>query len=217
MPAGRSTPPGRPLLAHEVRVHGRGRPAAPIGGSAVPATRAPAVQPAIPASAAQPAGRAVAVQPAVGGYTITVGTYMHTAPGLPQEAAGHSFVSIQGPSGQAHTVGFSPAGRERIDLRRDVGVLRRGVPGQVHSDAGAFAKPGVRTRSFEVDAVQAHSAMAKIAEYRSRPPMFSLTGADCGVFARDVMRSAGIEVGPRAGVVSPGDMHRVVRGRGPVG
>lgn len=156
------------------------------------------------------------IQPALGGYRITVGTYMHAAPGLPQEAAGHSFVSIQGPGGQAQTVGFSPAARDRVDLTRDVGVLRRGVAGQVHSDGDAFSKPGVRTRSFEVNAVQARAALTKIAEYQSRPPMFSLTGADCGVFARDVMRSAGIGVGPRAGVVKPADMHKTVGGRGPV-
>ena len=161
--------------------------------------------PAIPAP--RTAG---AVQPRGPGYRITVGSYLHQGPGsqgLPPELAGHSFVSIQEPTGRSQTYGFSPADYQRYDPKRDLSRLTAGVRGRVHADDGAFAKPGVRTRSFDVSADQARAAMAKVAEYKTRTPEFSLARRQCSTFATDVLRAGGVNAFPGAGVRRPQQMY----------
>ncbi|HZB90323.1 MAG TPA: hypothetical protein VE397_02705 [Stellaceae bacterium] len=145
-------------------------------------------------------------QPRAGGYQITVGSYLHRGPGaqnLPPDLAGHSFVAIQEPSGRRQAFGFSPAQYQRYDPRRDLPKLTAGVKGRVHSDDTAFAKPGLRTRSFEVSAEQARAALAKVAEYQTRTPDFSLTRRQCSTFTGDVLRAAKIDAFPGAGVRRP--------------
>ncbi len=151
---------------------------------------------------AQPAGKAG------GGFKITVGSYLHQGPGkqaLPPDIAGHSFVAIQGPGGKRETWGFSPAGP--VDPRSDIGKLRGGVKGRVHADDNAFAKPGVRTRTFEVGAAEARAALAKVAEYRVKSPQFSLANRQCATFATDVLRAAHVDAFPGAGVRPPHRMY----------
>jgi hypothetical protein len=160
----------------------------------------PAIPPLRSAPVAQPRA----------GYRITVGSYLHGGQGaqnLPPELAGHSFVAIQDPSGRRQAFGFSPAQYERYDPRRDLAKLTAGVKGRVHSDDTAFAKPGVRMRSFEVSAEQARAALAKVAEYKTRTPDFSLARRQCSTFATDVLRAGGIDAFPGAGVRRPQQLY----------
>jgi hypothetical protein len=156
----------------------------------------PAIPPRLPAAA----------QPRSSGYRITVGSYLHQGPGtpaLPAGLAGHSFVAIQDPTGRRQAFGFSPAQYERYDPRRDLTRLTAGVKGRLHADDNAFAKPGVRTRSYEVGPAQARAALAKVAEYRARTPEFSLARRQCSTFATDVLRAGGIDAFPGGGVQQP--------------
>jgi hypothetical protein len=169
--------------------------------------------PAIPAP--RPPG---AAQARAGGYKITVGSYLHQGPdarALPPELAGHSFVAIQEPTGRRQAFGFSPAQYERFDPRRDLPRLTAGVKGRVHGDESAFAKPGVRTRSFEVTAEQARAAMAKVAEYKTRTPDFSLARRQCSTFTTDVLRAARIDAFPGAGVPRPRQIYGQMAQPGP--
>ena len=157
-----------------------------------------------------PPRQPAAAQPRGSGYRITVGSYLHQGPqarGLPPELAGHSFVAIQDPSGRSQAFGFSPAQYERYDPRRDLPKLTAGVKGRVHADDAAFAKPGVRTRSFDVSAEQARAAMAKVTEYKTRTPDFSLARRQCSSFATDVLRAARIDAFPGGGPRRPQQMH----------
>lgn len=61
--------------------------------------------------------------------------------------------------------------------------LRAGAPGAVRREDGAFAKPGVRTRTYDVSPEQARAALAKVAEYKTQAPTFSFARRDCGQFA----------------------------------
>ena len=160
----------------------------------------------IPPPPIPPLRTPAAAQPRAAGYRITVGSYLHQGPsaqGLPPELAGHSFVAIQDPAGRRQAFGFSPAQYERYDPRRDLPRLNAGVKGRVHADDHAFAKPGVRTRSFDVTAQQARAALAKVAEYKTRTPDFSLARRQCSTFAADVLRAGGIDAFPGAGVRRP--------------
>jgi len=160
----------------------------------------------VPPPPIAPPRAAPAAQPRGAGYRITVGSYLHQGPGarnLPPELAGHSFVAVQEPNGRRQAFGFSPAQYERFDPRRDLPKLTAGVKGRVHDDGAAFAKPGVRTRSFDVSADQARAALAKVAEYQTRTPDFSLTRRQCSTFATDVLRAAKIDAFPGAGVRRP--------------
>lgn len=161
--------------------------------------------PAVP-----PLRQPAAAQPRGGGYRITVGSYLHQGPdsrSLPPELAGHSFVAVQDPSGRRQAFGFSPANYDHLDPRRDLPKLTAGVKGRVHADDTAFAKPGVRTRSFEVSAEQARAALAKVAEYKTRTPDFSLARRQCSTFATDVLRAAKIDAFAGGGVRRPQQMY----------
>jgi len=149
-------------------------------------------------------------QPRAGGYRITLGSYLHQGPGahgLPPQLAGHSFVAIHDPAGRRQAFGFSPEHFERYDPRRDLAKLTAGVKGRVHADDAAFAKPGLRTRSFDVSAAQARAALAKIAEYKARTPDFSLARRECSTFTADVLRAGGIDVFPGGGPRRPQQMY----------
>jgi hypothetical protein len=152
---------------------------------------------------AQPAGKSS------GGYKITVGSYLHQRVGkeaLPPEIAGHSFVAIQAPGGSRQAWGFSPAGA--VDVRKDFSRLKTGVRGQVHDDSSAFAKPGVRTQTFEVGAAEARAAMAKVTAYRANTPQFNLSNRQCSTFATDVLRAAKIDAFAGGGIRRPQQMHQ---------
>jgi len=127
------------------------------------------------------------------GYRLIVGAYLHREAGLPDAMAGHGFVAVERPGGKREAWGFSPDNLSGFDPKRDLGRLTTGVPGRVHRDEAAFAKPGVRTRSVPVSRAQAESAMAKIAEYRNGSTSFSLSGRQCTAFAGDVAKAAGVE------------------------
>ncbi len=145
-----------------------------------------------------------------GGYKLIVGTYLHQTgrdERLPEDLAGHTFVAVQEPTGRRHAWGFSPAGYSRMDARRDFGKLTSGVSGQVHGDENAFAKPGVRTRSYTVSAEQAQAAMAKVAEYRHRHPTFSLARRPCSSFALEVARAGGVDPFPGATLKRPREIY----------
>ena len=132
-------------------------------------------------------------------YRLVIGAYLHpNAPGkaLPAALAGHSFVAIEQPGGKRQAFGFSPSGYGGYDPVRDLGKLSAGVRGAVHDDAGAFSKPGVRTRSIPISADQARAAMAKIAEYRGSSTPFSATRRQCTNFAGDVAKAAGVGTSP---------------------
>jgi|SRR5579872_5778268 len=147
-----------------------------------------------------------ALQQRAGGFRVTVGSYMHRGVGsqnLPPELSGHAFVAIEQPGGRRQAWGFSPAAYQGYDPRRDLPKLTAGVRGRVHADDGAFAKPGVRTQSFDVSPAQARAALAKVAEYRTRTPDFSLARRQCSSFATDVLRAAEIDAFPGAGVRRP--------------
>jgi hypothetical protein len=161
---------------------------------AAPPTRfgAPAAVPAPIQAKAKPATAAE-------NYRLVIGAYLHpNAPGtaLPAALAGHSFVAIEQPGGKRQAFGFSPTGYGGYDPVRDLGKLSAGVQGAVHDDAGAFSKPGVRTRSIPISADQARAAMAKIAEYRGSSTPFSATRRQCTTFAGDVAKAAGIGTDP---------------------
>lgn len=160
----------------------------------------------VPPPAVPPPRVPAAAQPRGSGYRITVGSYLHQGAGahqLPPALAGHSFVAIQDPSGRRQAFGFSPAHYDGLDPRRDLPRLTAGVKGRVHADEGAFHKPGVRTRSFEVSAQQAQAALAKVAEYKTRTPEFSLARRQCSSFAADVLRAGGVDAFPGGGVRQP--------------
>jgi hypothetical protein len=137
------------------------------------------------------------------GYKITIGSYMHRAPGLPPEVAGHSFVAIETPGGKRQAFGFSPAGYDRMDPRRDLPKLTAGVRGKVHDDMAGFSKPGLRTRSFDVGQAEAQAALSKVAQYRAGEQRFSLAARQCSTFATDVLRAAKIDAFPGSGVRRP--------------
>jgi hypothetical protein len=146
----------------------------------------------------QPAQRA---QPkaSADGYRLVIGAYLHpneAGKALPPALAGHSFVAIEQPGGRRQAFGFSPSGYGGYDPVRDLGKLSAGVRGTVHDDAGAFSKPGVRTRSIPISAEQARAAMAKVAEYRGANTPFSATRRQCTTFAGDVAKAAGVGTGP---------------------
>jgi hypothetical protein len=137
-----------------------------------------------------------------GGYRLLVGAYPHETPGapLPEPLAGHSFVAIEEPRGGRKAYGFSPAHYSDYDPRRDLGRLSAGVEGVVHDDAGAFAKRGVRVKSFPINELQARAARSKIAEYQSGRYAYNARDRQCSTFALDVARAARIPVssGPPA-------------------
>ena len=161
-----------------------------------------------PAVQAKSAGRGQGPAEAkTSGHRLIVGAYLHRESGLPDAMAGHGFVAIEGPGGKRQTWGFSPAGRDAIDPRRDLGRLTGGVRGEVHPDDGAFAKPGVRTRSIPISAEQAGAALGKVAEYRAGRT-FSLAGRQCTAFATDVARAAGVEVAPGGRAGPPREFYR---------
>ena len=162
--------------------------------------------------AGQSRGASVQQRPAgESGYKLVIGAYMHqdeNAKRLPEELAGHSFVSIKGPRGTSETWGFSPANFGSYEPGRDLGQLKAGVAGVVHPDEKAFEKPGVKTREFAIDEAQAQAAMAKVAEYQSGQYAFSLEERQCSTFALDVLRAAKVEALPGAPVRRPREMYR---------
>ncbi len=156
-----------------------------------------------------PVGQAKPAGAAGSGYRLIVGAYLHPDAGLPDAMAGHGFVAVERPGGKREAWGFSPAGFSGLDPKRDLGRLTAGVPGRVHRDETAFAKPGVRTRSIPISAEQADKAMAKIAEYRGGNVQFSLARRPCTAFAGDVAKAAGVgdAIGP-APSRGPRDFYR---------
>lgn len=205
------TPRGQQLLGHElahVIQQRQGRVRAPQGKGTVVVN-----DHGLEAEADRLGARAAAFQMPIQAKSAThklvVGAYMHQQQGLPPDLAGHAFVSIQGPTGTRQTWGFSPQNYSRYHPQKDLAKLRAGVPGVVHRDDAAFAKPGVRTRSYELTSVQAQAAMAKIGEYRSRQYAFSAQSRQCTTFATDVLRAANVSSG-FAGHLRPADLYRKV-------
>ena len=204
------SPQGQQLLGHELAhvVQQRmGRVNNPFGGGV-----ALVQNPALEAEADRMGLKAMMQAKAApgGGCKLVVGAYLHqgqVAASLPPQLAGHAFVSIQGPTGQARTFGFSPANLSGYDPRRDLGKLTAGVKGRVHDDTKAFSKPGVRTRAFDISPQQAQAAMAKINEYKGSPN-FSLAGRQCITFAADVARAAGVRNFSASGARQPNDFYR---------
>ncbi len=185
-----------------------GMPAAPGQGPA-PHVQAAIKAPAPGAAAAAPSRPAA--QPKAGSYRLVIGSYMHQQGDggrLPEDLAGHTFVSIKEPSGKSQTWGFSPQDYSHLDPNRDLGALRVGVQGKVHRDENAFEKPGVRTRSYHINKEQAQAAMAKVTEYRANRLPFSLQQRQCSSFALDVARAAEIDLFPGAKVKRPREIHR---------
>jgi hypothetical protein len=129
---------------------------------------------------------------------------------LPEALAGHSFVAIEEPGGQRQAFGFSPARYGSYDPDRDMGRLRTGVPGVVHDDAGAFDKPGVRTRAYPITQEQAQAAMAKVAEYESGRFRFRADDRQCTTFAFDVMRAARLPVPDNGRAPRPRVMYEAI-------
>jgi hypothetical protein len=183
----------QPKIAHPTPVaHG---PAAHVQA----AQMRPAISPAGPA------------QPRSEGYKIVLGSYMHQGEAsakLPEEVAGHTFVSVQTPAGKSETWGFSPANFGSFQPAKDLGKMHAGVPGRVHRDESAFAKPGLKLRTYEVSRDQAQAAMAKISEYRSSNYSFNLECRQCATFALDVARAARVDPFPGARVKRPRDIYR---------
>ncbi|PHV04045.1 hypothetical protein CSQ96_27760 [Janthinobacterium sp. BJB412] len=225
---------GQQLLGHElthVLQQRAGRVRAPQGGGTVVVndhaleaeadrmgSRAAAFRPAhvqaklAPPGLPQRAQQAVALQARQAGHRLVVGAYMHqgaAGAGAPPDLAGHAFVSLQGPAGGRQTWGFSPENYSRYDPRKDLGKLRAGVPGVVHRDDQAFAKPGVKTRSYALSPAQAKAALAKVDEYRTRHYSFSAQSRQCTTFASDVLRAANVAGAP-AGRQAPGDFYRKI-------
>lgn len=124
-------------------------------------------------------------------YQLVVGAYLHDS-AQPEALAGHSFVAIEGPSGERRAFGFSPAHYGSYDPHRDLGRLKMGVEGVVHDDAGAFDKPGVKTRAYAVTRDQADAALAKVSEYQSGRYRYSADRRQCATFVADVMNAAGV-------------------------
>lgn len=205
------TPRGQQLLGHElahVVQQRQGRVRAPQGkGTYVVNDHG------LEAEADRLGARAAAfrmpIQAKTATHKLVIGAYMHRDANLPPELAGHAFVSIQGPTGTRQTWGFSPQGYNRFDPQKDLGRLRAGVPGVVHCDDGAFAKPGVKTRSYELTGAQAQAALSKVNEYRSRHYNFSAQTRQCTTFATDVLRAASIDSG-FTGPLRPADLYRKV-------
>jgi hypothetical protein len=203
---------GQQLLGHElahVIQQRQGRVRAPQGPGPVVVNDL-----ALEAEADRLGARAAAfrmpLQAKQASHRLTIGAYMHQGvAGLPPDLAGHAFVSIQGPSGSRQTWGFSPQGYSRYDPRKDLGKLRAGVPGAVHRDDGAFAKPGVKTRCYALTGAQAQAALAKVNEYRSRHYAFSAQARQCTTFATDVLRAAQVNSG-LSGQMRPADLYRKV-------
>ena len=211
------TPRGQELLGHELThvVQQRdGRVANPFdGGVAVvqdPDLEAEADR--MGKAAAQ--ARMAAPPPAqlrAGTYELVVGAYMHQGEAsgrLPEDLAGHSFVALREPGGEAHAYGFSPADFSKYDPERDLGRLRAGVEGVVHDDAGALHKPGVKTRTYRIGPEEAQAALEKVEEYRAGKYPFSLDRRQCSTFALDVLRAAKIGDLPGASVRRPREMYR---------
>jgi hypothetical protein len=136
------------------------------------------------------------------GYKLLVGAYMHEER-LPEALAGHSFVAIEGPDGKKQAFGFSPAHYGSYDPGRDLGRLRMGVEGTVHDDAGAFEKPGVRTRRYEITRDQAQAALRKVEEYKAGRYRYSASLRQCATFALDVLRAAHVPVPEEGAAPSP--------------
>lgn len=166
-----------------------------------------------PQHAGQQGGQRPQLQPKAAdgsGYRLIVGAYLHQDQGLPDAMAGHGFVAVERPGGKREAWGFSPAGLSGMDPKRDLGRLTTGVRGQVHRDESAFAKPGVRTRSFAISAEQAQSALAKIGEYRGGNVQFSLANRQCTAFAGDVAKAAGVDAFGAGPVRGPRDFYRKI-------
>ncbi|HEX4955290.1 MAG TPA: DUF4157 domain-containing protein [Thermoanaerobaculia bacterium] len=202
-PAGRTVGVSQPRGAapHPQAAHVQKAVRTAFGGK----TPASPVAPRATTTQARPAA-----PPPAGGYRLIVGTYLHQTERnerLPEDLAGHTFVAVQEPTGRRHAWGFSPEGYSRMDARRDLGRLTSGVNGHVHGDEHAFAKPGVRTRSYHVSAEQAQAAMAKVAEYRHRHPTFSLARRPCSSFALDVARAGGVDPFPGATLKRPREIY----------
>jgi hypothetical protein len=221
LPAGHPSPAGAGMVQPkrvQSLAHG---PVQPKLASSQPGTRpvAPHVQAALaavgqPKAAWSPPVTRPTVQPKADGHKLVVGTYLHRGLGaasLPAEAAGHTFVAVEGPGGRREAYGFSPADTHRYDFQKDIGKLRTGVPGAVQRDDGAFAKPGVKTRTYDVSPEQARAALTKVAEYKTRPPAFSLARQDCGQFAAEVLKAAKIDDFAGPGVKRPAEMYRQVQ------
>ncbi len=205
------TPRGQQLLGHElahVIQQRQGRVRAPQANGPVVVN-----DHGLEAEADRLGARAAAfrlpVQAKMATHKLVVGAYMHRDANLPPDLAGHAFVSVQGPTGNRQTWGFSPQNYSRFNPVKDLGKLRAGVPGQVHRDDGAFAKPGVKTRSYDLTPVQAQAAMSKINEYRSRHYSFSAQSRQCTTFAVDVLRAASVSNG-LPGQLKPAEFYRKV-------
>jgi hypothetical protein len=152
-----------------------------------------------------------AVQAKEGGFRLLVGAYLHQNAGLlPDGLAGHGFVAVEKPGGRREAWGFSPQNYESMDPRRDLPRLTSGVPGRVHRDDTAMTKPGVRVRSIPIGPEQAQAALAKIAEYRTGNPQFSLSRRQCSTFATDVAKAAGVEGFGSGGVKPPRAFYRTI-------
>ncbi len=191
--------PVQPKFAHPTPVaHGK---AAHVQAAQAKPAAAPVARPA-----ALPA-----VQPRGAGYKIVLGSYMHQGDGaakLPEEVAGHTFVSVETPAGKSETWGFSPANFSTFQPSKDLGRMHAGVPGRVHRDEHAFGKPGVKLRTYEVSRDQAQAALAKISEYKSRNYSFNLECRQCSTFALEVARAARVDPFPGARVKRPRDIYR---------
>ncbi|MGK3983873.1 DUF4157 domain-containing protein [Sorangium sp. So ce136] len=225
---------GQELLGHElthVKQQREGRVANPFGdgvavvqdpeleaeadrmGKAVAASAQPKTAAAFQTRVPAAPPRFPAAQAKSGAYELIVGTYLHEGGDhgrLPDELAGHSFVAIREPGGEAQAFGFSPANFGQYEPQRDLGRLKSGVEGVVHDDARAFDKPGVKTRSYRVTPAEAQAAMAKVAEYQSGKYPFSLDRRQCSTFALDVLRAAKISDLPGAPVRRPREMYRQI-------
>lgn len=145
------------------------------------------------------------------GYRLVIGAYLHED-AFPEELAGHSFIAIEEPSGSRRAWGFSPAGFSKYDPYRDVEQLRAGVPGVVHDDSRALDKPGVKTRSYRITAVQAKAARDKVEEYAIGRYRFSLKNCQCATFALDVMRAAGLPLPDTGDAPLPEVMYNAIGG-----
>ncbi|MBK8174464.1 MAG: hypothetical protein IPK66_04025 [Rhodospirillales bacterium] len=210
----------RPKSEAKGKPASRPAPGRPAPAFAMPAVIQPKAQPPRPVGPPAPAfitpgavAQATPARPTAavgGGHRLIIGSYMHRTPGLPAEAAGHTFVAVEAPGGQRQAFGFSPADRN-FDARAGLGAARTGVPGRVHPDDQAFAKPGVVTRSYAVSPQQAHAALGKVREYQAHPPQFRFAGQDCGAFATAVLGAAGVPASAGAAHLRPGVVHQRLR------
>ena len=138
-----------------------------------------------------------------------MGAYLHEGR-LPEPLAGHSFVAIEGPDGKKQAFGFSPAHYASYDPGRDLGRLRMGVEGTVHDDAGAFDKPGVKTKSYAITQDQAQAAMRKVEEYKAGRYRYSADQRQCSTFAMVVMRAAHLQVPEEGAAPRPRVMYEAL-------